>query len=263
MYGRARMNNQGTLGDGLFNLVLESTMKMSKKLLTGSIAAAIAAVGIGFNSAANAELGAVAGVSNMYFWRGLDVSDGPQVWADLKYSVDAGFYGGVWVSSEGFNSDMEYDLYAGWSKTFGDFGVDIGAVTYVYPSVSDEQLGVADCAGNAVCIREKTDIRDPGNFTDAYIALSAYGVTLKYLDNVADVTGEEYYTLSYSMAPFTALVGYHDLGEGDDDTYTHIDLTYAFSENLTFTVSQVVDRDDNSGVDNRALVVVGYSLPIK
>jgi uncharacterized protein (TIGR02001 family) len=131
-----RTNDQGTLGDGLFNLVLESTMKISKKLLTGSVAAVVAAMGLGAASANAVEVAGKAGVASTYYWRGLQVSDGPQVWADVSVS-ESGFYGGVWASSEGFGLGPEYDIYAGYSSKVGELGFDIGAVNYVYSSSND------------------------------------------------------------------------------------------------------------------------------
>jgi len=47
---------------------------------------------------------------------------------------------------------------------------------------------------------------------------------------------------------------------------THFDLTYAFNENLSFTVSKVLDDDAEDTAepkDEDAIFVVSYSLPIK
>ncbi|PCJ30789.1 MAG: hypothetical protein COA99_17755 [Moraxellaceae bacterium] len=58
-----------------------------------------------------------------------------------------------------------------------------------------------------------------------------------------------------------------------DQDYTHLDLPYAYNDNIAFTVSKVVDFDqhndgtgldtDGAGIDDDTLVVVSYSLPIK
>jgi len=57
-----RTDDQGTFGDGLLNLVLESEMKMNKKLLSTSVAAVVAAMGMGVTTANAAEVVATAAV---------------------------------------------------------------------------------------------------------------------------------------------------------------------------------------------------------
>ena len=57
---------------------------------------------------------------------GFDYSHGP-----------TGLYVGTWASSVGFGeTGLENDIYAGWAKTWGDFGINIGAIHYDYPSIS-------------------------------------------------------------------------------------------------------------------------------
>lgn len=265
MYGRARMNNQGTLGDGLFNLVLESTMKMSKKLLTGGVAAVVAAMG--FSATANAvEVAGKAGVASAYYWRGITVSNGPQVWADVSVS-EMGFYGGVWASSEGFGLGPEYDIYAGYSTKLGELGVDIGAVTYVY-ALDEDDAAEGGFQSN-----------DPGDFSDAYLGLSFMGASLKYYDNIAEAPGNYYVTASYTISSFTFTYGtqtYSGWGADDEYSYQHFDITYAYNENLSLTAGTVFDADDEisgfstggsdgaTSIDtSHTKVVVAYSIPLK
>ena len=47
-------------------------------------------------------------------------------------------------------------------------------------------------------------------------------------------------------------------GDGD---YSHLDLGYQYNDNLSFTVSKVIDTDDDTQEDD-TLFVVSYSLPI-
>ena len=50
---------------------------------------------------ASAEVSANVAVSNMYLWRGVNLSpDGGVVSGGLDYAHDSGFYAGVWTSSE-------------------------------------------------------------------------------------------------------------------------------------------------------------------
>jgi len=83
-------------------------------------------------------------------------------------------------------------------------------------------------------------------------------VSFKIYDQVAGGKAD-YYTLSYGMNGFTGLVGVHDQAGGSEN-YTHVDLSYAFNDNLSFTASQITD--DDGGMDDDLKIVVSYSLPI-
>ena len=243
-------------------------MKKVKNLLTTSAAAAAIALSA---APAVADQEASAAVSNIYLFRGVDQNAGDgAVSADLVYS-NSGFYAGVWASSSAGNGG-EIDTFAGWSGSFGDLGVDIGLLNYYYP-------------GNNLIDSWGTDL------TEAYLGLSFAGVELYYYDNIAGNNafnaysddGFTYTTLGYSMGQFSALVGFADgeepTGAAHDNDYTHLDLTYAFNDNLSFTLSKIVDIDDelignkavvgtdpkgltSTAFDDDALLVVTYSIPL-
>ena len=125
-------------------------MKFLIKPLAASCAALMLST-VAAVPAAHAELAALAGVASSYYWRGLQVSNGPQVWGELTYTIgDSGFYGDLWASSEGFGVGPEYDLSAGWAGKFDDFGINVGAVTYVYASDSTGSF-LARMANGPVC----------------------------------------------------------------------------------------------------------------
>ena len=52
-----------------------------------------------------------------------------------------------------------------------------------------------------------------------------------------------YYTLGYSYDKFGVTVGTWD-NDVDDTNYTHLDLSYTLTDDLTFTASKVVAADD-------------------
>ena len=57
----------------------------------------------------------------------------------FDYASEAtGIYVGTWASNVDFDSEtsVELDLYGGWAKSFGDFGVDVGIIHYNYPGES-------------------------------------------------------------------------------------------------------------------------------
>ena len=74
-----------------------------------------------------------------YRFRGISQTYlGPAVQGGVDYAHPSGFYVGNWnssVSSLVFTggSGIEMDFYAGYKKTFGDIGVDLGTIYYWYP----------------------------------------------------------------------------------------------------------------------------------
>jgi len=233
-------------------------MKISKKLLTTSMGSS--------GVFADDTVSASAGVASAYYWRGLQVSDGPQVWADVKASA-AGLYGGVWASSEGFGLGPEYDIYAGYSNKVGDLGFDVGVVNYVYSSSNDSP----DDGG--------FQSNDPGEFADAYIGLTFMGAALKYYRNISEAPGDTYLNLGYTISSFTFTYGtqtFSGVVNGEKEpSYQHFDVTYAYNENLSLTVGTVFDADDeikgefgrsdgSTKIDTtHSKVIVAYTIPLK
>lgn len=216
-------------------------MKLSKTLaLSAAVTALTAAATFAPVASAAPEVSGSVGVANMYLWRGYDLGYGDAaVSGDLSVSA-AGFYGGVWGSSGDATYGTEYDLYAGWGGEFGDwFSVDISAWTYVYPS------GVSD---------------NLGDLSEAILSLGFGPVAVTYYENIAGAPEYSYITVGGTIGSFSALVGRHMTDE-DGDEPTHLDLSYAYNDNLSFTVSKFIADDEN--VDKSAKFVVSYSLPIE
>jgi uncharacterized protein (TIGR02001 family) len=78
-------------------------------------------------------------LASEYRFRGIDQTFGqPALQAGVDYSHPSGLYLSNWNSNvhpnAGYpNASLEMDLYGGWKRAFGDFGVDIGAIYYFYP----------------------------------------------------------------------------------------------------------------------------------
>ena len=73
-----------------------------------------------------------------YRFRGLTQTMQRPAWqGGIDYAHPSGIYLGNWnsnVSSAIFpNSNLEMDFYGGYKKSFGDIGVDLGAIYYFYP----------------------------------------------------------------------------------------------------------------------------------
>ncbi|EAT11204.1 histidine kinase [Bermanella marisrubri] len=205
---------------------------------------------------ANAEMSYSAGIATGYLWRGTELGSGvPAFSASADYSHASGAYAGIWASSGDTSLGNEYDLYVGYGTSFGDFSVDVQAVTYVYSSGTDSDTG-ADTYGSA------------GEMSDAIISLGFMDASFSYYQSLQsdDAT---YMTLGYSVAGVDLTVGINDDGAGAE--YTHLDVSYGLTDELAITVSKVVDTGDDAaalsdwGVDagEDAIVTMSYTLPIE
>ncbi len=215
-------------------------MKTVKTLL----AAAVVASTVATPAVAEIEVAASAAVANMYLWRGQDLSNGsPAVSGDITASL-GGAYAGVWASSGDDTAGQEYDVYAGYGLELAGLTVDASVWTYVYPG--DEELGEA------------------GNLSEAVLSVGYGPFSVSYLDNIAGGSGYSYITVGAEMGKFSATVGMTDSDDVEDVStdYVHLDISYAYNDNLSFTVSQVIDEDTDGTVEDDLHFVLSYSLPI-
>ena len=216
-----------------------------KKILVGTLAAsALTAGSIATTAYAEGEVSASAAVSNMYLWRGLDLGDGAAaVSGDLVYSV-SGAYAGVWVSSGDAGYGQEYDLFAGYAMDItDDVSVDVSVWNYNYSDLDARNENF-------------------GELTEIVLSLSAYGANISILDNVAGDNGYIYYTLGYGAGDFSATFGSHSY-KNDIKNMSHLDFSYAYNDNLSFTVSKIIDEEVEGTYDDDAMFQVSYSFPIK
>lgn len=253
-------------------------MKPMHKYLPAAMAVTAVTLSGVIAAPAMAEVQASAGVANTYLFRGVDSSDGnAQVFGDLTASSNIGLYASVWGSSAG-SGTQEYDLIAGWAKDFDGVNLNIGAINYVYPG--DD---LAD---------------DFGSESEAYAGIGWNGLEAYVYKNVAsshqDNNAYFYTAFTYSYKKFSGTFGYAQNdkipSKADEKDgkyrYMHLDLTYAFNNNLSFTFSKMVDRKAKAeGVsakgasdfanlaagdarysavaDDDLLFVVTYSLPLE
>ena len=188
------------------------------------------------------SLSAGVGISNMYLFRGFDLSDAGQAHISGSLDLDSGMglYTGVWAASGDGTAGQEYDLYAGYATDLtDDVSIDFGAISYIYPKQS------------------KAVSQDGfGDFSEAYASISAYGASLYYADNIAGDPGYTYTSLSYGYGPVSAAIGQNS---SDDADNTHLDLTFQFNDEIAFTASTLVDVEDDTQTRRSTLVQVSYS----
>lgn len=136
----------------------------------------------------------------------------PALQGGFDYSHSSGIYLGNWNSNvnegAGFpNGNLEMDFYGGWKKTWGDWGLDIGAIYYYYP-------GTDANAGNGTTF---VNLRDPTKThngrvdnSEFYIGGSWKWLSLKYYHAMGD-----YFSLPETKGSnYWDLTANYDLGSG-------------------------------------------------
>ena len=214
--------------------------KKTKMLRLSALSLAAAGAMSAPQFASAVDVSGSVGVANMYLWRGFDLGNGSAaVSGDLNVSAN-GFYTGIWGSSGDEALGTEYDLYMGYGAEFSGVSVDLSVWNYMYPSSP-----------------EPSDVDDFGGLSEVILSVGFAGLSATVYDNIAGGSGYEYYTVAYNYEAFTVLLGTHDNVDGADNV-SHVDLSYAFNDNLAFTFSQQVDNE----TDDDLKFVVSYSLPI-
>ena len=216
-------------------------MKSTKLNLTSvALATSMALGGVAaVPTAANAEVSASFAMSNMYLWRGQNISTpSPAISGSLDYGT-GGFYAGIWMSSEGpFDASHETDLYFGYGGEIGGFTYDISYFKYLYPEAGDPgDLGDTD-------------------LSDVVLSVGFGPVSVSaYMGVESGSTKDDYYTVAGTFGDFTVLYGLYQSGEtADGADYSHVQLSYAFNDELTFTVSKASDDGYGLGTASRSTV---------
>ncbi len=150
------------------------------------------------------------GLYSDYRFRGISQTfKQPAIQGGFDYSHSSGWYAGNWNSSintgAGFpGGGIEMDFYGGWKKTWGDWGLDLGAIYYYYP-------GTDATAANFPANPKNGKTHTGGvNNTELYIGGSWTWLSLKYYHGVSD-----YFSLpDTKKSDYLDLSGTYDLGNG-------------------------------------------------
>jgi uncharacterized protein (TIGR02001 family) len=213
---------------------------IKRNLVTAGLLGAIAAPGMALAQDADTlPISANLTFTTDYVFRGISQTD-------EKFAVQGGFdyaheetglYVGTWGSNvAGGTASAELDVYGGWAKSYGDFGVDVGYIHYNYP-------------GNSSL---NTDEIYLGGSWKWFEAKYSYTISDEYF-GVLDATGTQYFMVgaSYEL-PMGFTIGGHygttmldgstagipnDQGDYDDYmlsvgyTYKGFDLALAYTDN--------------------------------
>jgi len=224
-------------------------MKLSKNILSVASAAAIVAAGVVTPIAAQAEVSASMAFSNMYLWRGQNLSpNGSVISGSIDYSHESGFYAGAWTSSE--TGGEENDLYLGFGGEAGGVSYDVSYWMYLYPEdggpssttkLSDSNL--SELVGSVGY--------GPATFT-LYM-----GVDTEFQGS--DPGDYYYYTLGLDfMEKFNITFGGWKWDKLTGSDYTHVTFSYSPIDELKFTVS-MAQEDAKDSIEEDPLFQVTYS----
>lgn len=218
---------------------------MKLKTLALSLAVAGATAVSMVPVAAQAEVSYNAAVSNMYLWRGTDISNGQGVISGgIDYAADSGFYAGVWASSE--DAGTETDLYAGYGFSAGSVDVALAYWAYLYPSNPSTGDSFKRADGSLV--------------TEYEVTLGMGDFSATAMIDTED-TDARYYSLNYGLGDFGLHYGMTDK-TGSASDYTDFSVSYAATDALSFTVSKAQGDAFTDKKDEAPLMQVSYSLPL-
>lgn len=216
-----------------------------KKLLHASalITCAMAALPV------HAEISASVDVSNLYLFRGLDLSNGsPALAGTLEYEHQSGAYAGIWSSSGDDTLGTEVNFYLGYQGAINDFSYNLSYLNYYYPQTKGTASSIVD-------FNDYAEVSLGLGYQDVSVSLTA--------PTSDDIAGDYlYYLLSYSYQDLSLSLGVND-HEDSSSSYSHVDLGYQFNERLRFAVSQVIDQGSGGSTADATLFLVNLSLPIE
>ncbi len=153
---------------------------MRKTIVATALIAALPLIGTA-HAEETSPFSANIGFVSDYAYRGISqTNERAAVQGGFDYAHDSGFYAGVWGTNiswladanDDVSSSLEVDFYAGYAKEFGDFGVDVGLLQYVYPGSYPHGFN------------------DP-NTLEGYVGLSWKFVSFKYSQSFTDLFGTE------------------------------------------------------------------------
>jgi len=210
------------------------------KTLSKAVAiASLMTAGVMTSTAANAEVSFNASLVSDYVFRGFSFSDnGPALQGGADYSHDSGAYVGTWLSNYeseqddgSLETDVEYDIYAGYWMEAGDLEIDLGLATYNYGEGGyDTTEAYAVVTRGAVSASVYRDI-DAYNTTHLAVAYAAELPADLALDLSAgylidgEVDGEDYW--GDDIVDLSASLGKSFDMVDVSLTVTHIDYEFA------------------------------------
>jgi len=128
-------------------------------------------------SAVAGDFSANAGMMSDYIFRGVKQSDA-SAYAGLDYEHESGFYAGTWGADVG--QGIEYDLYAGFGGSVGDFSYGIGYTGYFYTDDFDDTYQEINLTGGYGMFSLEYSVGTYDNFDGPDLDYSFIAGTVEY-----------------------------------------------------------------------------------
>jgi uncharacterized protein (TIGR02001 family) len=206
-----------------------------------------------------------AGAVSDYRYRGISQSRlHPALQGGADFSHKSGLYIGTWASTirwikdAGGDSNVEVDVYGGYKTSFGDIGLDVGVLRYLYPSSS---LGLNP---------DTTEVYAAGTYGPATLK---YSHAVTNLFGFADSKNSYYLDLSATFdtgfwgLTVTPHIGYQKVKNNSPFSYTDWSITLGKDLGGGVSVSAAyVDTDNDNYLAptgrnlGRAGLVVGLKV---
>lgn len=219
---------------------------MRKLLAAAAFLGAVTAV------PASAQFSANIGVVSDYRFRGVSQTKNSfALQGGLDYAHSSGLYIGTWLSTVSKDlytkgQGLEWDIYGGWKKEFAkDWTVDVGVLTYMYPSA--QFYTAAPPAGNGTKYTN----------TEVYVGLSYKWLSAKYYYSTSNYFGAS--SAAYNgtgLCPvnsnFTAIAGAACFGVGNGisskgSSYLDLAANYEFMPKWTLNAHLGILKVKNFG----------------
>ncbi|MDR0565373.1 MAG: TorF family putative porin [Azoarcus sp.] len=247
-----------------------------------SIAAALLVPGLSCIPAAYADetsppespFSANISIASDYAYRGISQTDErPALQGGLDFKHASGLYIGTWGSNVSWLRDaekgtdassgnsVELDVYLGFSKEFGDFGMDVGVLEYTYPGKYSRHW------------KNETGMKNPYT-TEGYLGVSWKFLSFKYshsfttLFGAPNSKGSDYFDLSASYEvvknlKLNAHVGHQRIfGPAKSYSDWKLGATYTlggFDIGLHY-VDTNLSHKKSANADARAILSIGKSF---
>ena len=199
---------------------------------------ALAALALTAGTTAFAQVAYNVGVVSEYRYRGLSQTNGdPALQGGADYAHSSGFYAGAWatniswIKDNGYDGNIELDLYGGYKGAMGAVAYDVGYLRYEYVGnkLKDKGAGFANA-----------------NTDEAYAALTYGPATLKYsyafsnLFGTADSKGSSYIDLSatfdlgkgFSLTPHVGMQDFKSNNGVNNDIYDYTDFALTLGKDF-------------------------------
>jgi uncharacterized protein (TIGR02001 family) len=180
------------------------------------------------------------GMMSDYIFRGVKQNTSASAFGGLDFEHDSGLYVGTWAAEVG--DGIEYDLYAGFSGSVGDFSYGIGYTGYFYTDDFDDTYQEINLTAGYSLLSLEYSIGRYDNFDGPTLDYGFFAATLEWQGLYATYgTFNDDFDGSYGEVGYNTEFAGFDLGLAV--IYSDSDLAPAGSSetSMMFTIGKTFD----------------------